>query len=333
MCKVRYISFTICGRGAPDSTGHFNSLQTCIETDLDKHTGEHLVSLVSLVRLKQPTMSLPRAIEKALDLIRFTFPKTISHVAIKPNLCYYWDHSTGETTDPQFVSALIDTIRKKTFPRIKITVVESDASAMRCKYAFKMLGYEKMAQEKSVELVNLTEAESLKVTVNINHRSHEFAVPQIITAADLLINVPKIKYMQQVKMSCALKNIFGCNPYPKKFVYHEWLDEAIVSLNKITKSDLYILDGITVSGTETLRLGLVMASTDPVALDSAAARIAGINPHTVQHIVLAQKEKIGSIDFISRGDELSYFENLFPGKDLKYRMRGLLSTLYNRFLA
>lgn len=291
------------------------------------------MSLVGLVRFEQPAASLQRAIEKVLELIQFEFPKTVRHIVIKPNLCYYWDYSTGETTDPQFVSALIDTIRDKTFPSIKITVVESDASAMRCEYAFRMLGYEKMALEKSVELVNLTEAKALKVTVNVDHHSHEFNVPRIMADADLLINVPKIKYMQQVKMSCALKNVFGCNPYPKKFVYHKWLDEAIVSLNKIMKPDLCVLDGIIVSGIETLKLGLVMASTDPVALDSAAARIAGINPHSVRHIVLAQKEKIGSIDFISKGDNLLHFENLFPRKDMKYRMRGLLSTLYNRLLA
>ena len=41
-----------------------------------------------------------------------------------------------------------------------IAIVESDASAMRCKYAFSMLGYEKLAKEKNVRLVNLSEDES-----------------------------------------------------------------------------------------------------------------------------------------------------------------------------
>ncbi len=290
------------------------------------------MSLVSLVKLEQPR-TLKKAVERSLDLIHYKFSKTARKIVIKPNMCYYWDHSIGETTDPEFVGTLIDVIRHTTSPDVKIYVVESDASAMRCKYAFKMLGYEKMAMENSVELVNLTKGESLKVKVNVGHHSHEFHIPQIIADADLLINVPKIKYMGQVKISCALKNIYGCNPYARKSVYHRWLDEAIVSLNKIMRPNLCLLDGVIVRGIKTFKLGLVMASTDPVAFDAVASRIAGINPYSVRHIMLARKEKIGDVDFIPKGDDLTYFENLFPRKDIKHRMRGFLFTIYSRFLA
>lgn len=289
------------------------------------------MSLVSLVKLEQPNMSLEGTIQKSLDLIKYEFNKSIRNIVIKPNLCFYWDYSTGQTTDPKFVSALVDVIRSGTSPGVKISVVESDASAMRCKYAFKMLGYEKMATEKSIELVNLTDGKTLKTTANINNHSREFHVPQTIADADLLINVPKIKYMQQVTISCALKNIYGCNPYPKKFIYHERLDEAIVSLNKIMKPHLCILDGIRVTGIRAQKLGLVMASTDPVAFDAAASRIAGINPHSIGHIVLACKEKLGNIDFIVKGDNFAYFESLFPRKNMKYKVRGMLSAAYSRF--
>ena len=73
-------------------------------------------------------------------------------------MCYYLDCSTGETTDPKFVGAFIDLIREKISPDLDIAIVESDASAMKCKYAFRMLGFEKLAQEKNVRLLNLSEA-------------------------------------------------------------------------------------------------------------------------------------------------------------------------------
>ena len=42
-----------------------------------------------------------------------------------------------------------------------------------------------------------------------------------VQEADLKINVCKIKYsLESIKITCALKNVFGCNPYPKKFKYH-----------------------------------------------------------------------------------------------------------------
>ena len=289
------------------------------------------MSLVSLVKFDEQSMSLQQAIEKSLDLIHFQFNPKVQKIAIKPNLCYYWDYSTGETTNPKFVSALIDVIRNRASPKVEISVVESDASAMKCKYAFRMLGYEKMAKEKRVKLVNLTNVQAEKVKVNIRNETHQFYVPRTIAEANMLINVPKIKYMLGVKVSCALKNIYGCNPYPQKYKYHKWLDEAIVSLNKIIKPGLCIIDGIIVKGIRTLKLGLIIASTDPVAIDAAASEIAGINTHSVKYLELASKEKIGNINFIPKGEPLDYFKKLFPRKNTNYRTREFLSKLYSRF--
>jgi len=290
------------------------------------------MSLVSLVKL-EPEMVLNNTIEEAVDLIQFKFSESISNIVIKPNLCYYWDYSTGLTTSPKFISAIIDFIRSKIPHTVKITIVESDASAMKCEYAFTMLGYKKMAKEKSVKLVNLTEDKATETSVDVNNSSHEFLVPQTITEADLLINAPKIKYMPGVNISCALKNIYGCNPYPKKFEYHPWLDEAIVCLNKIMKPDLCLLDGIIVKGVQAFKLGLIMASADPVAMDAAASRIAGTNPQSVKHIVLASKEGLGSLEFNNRGVELDYFRNLFPERKTKHKIKELLSRSYNKLFA
>jgi len=229
------------------------------------------------------------------------------------------------------VAAIIDIVRKRVSPTIDISVVESDASAMKCKYAFRMLGYEKMAEEKKVDLVNLSEDYAEDTKVKVGDSTFEFSIPRTLAEADIFINVPKIKYMQQVKISCALKNIYGCNPYPKKFKYHKHLDEVIVALNKIMKPHLTILDGIIVSGINTRKLGLVMASTDPVAIDAAAARIAGIDPHSLKYLQLASREKIGSLDFAAKGETLDYFKQLFPRKTTRYKARELLSRLYFRF--
>ena len=144
---------------------------------------------------------------------------------------------------------------------------------MKCKYAFKTLGYEKMAGDKKVKLVNLTDDNIESANITVRKRSFQFSLPRCIAKADLFINVPKMKYMAGTKFSGSLKNIFGCNPYPKKYRYHKWLDETIVGLNKIMKTDLSLIDGPILRGVHPKKLGLLMASTDPVALDSSAARI------------------------------------------------------------
>lgn len=281
------------------------------------------LSVISVVKVKDS--DLKKATENSLNLINYNFPNHIKNIIIKPNMCYYWDYSTGQTTDPKFVVALIMLLREKISQDLNISIVESDASAMKCKYAFKFLGYEKLAKSHNVKLVNLSEDKGEKVRVSVQGEDFEFALPETIKEADLRINVPKIKYMSYTKISCSLKNIFGCNPEPKKFRYHSKIDETLVALNKIMKFNLHILDGIIVAGSHPAKLDLVMASQDPVALDAAAAEIAGINPKTVRHIKLAQKEGIGNITYISKGENPKAFAKIFPKKKLKQKV---LSSAY-----
>jgi uncharacterized protein (DUF362 family) len=233
-------------------------------------------------------------------------------------MCYYWDSTTGQTTDPNFVAALIELIREKTAHTSKISVIESDASAMKCKFAFKMLGYEKLSQDYEVPLVNLSEDKSNLTQVNVGEQRFSLKIPQTIQKADLKINVPKIKYTpRKTKLTCALKNIFGCNPYPKKFRYHPRLEEVVVAINKLMRFDLCLIDGNIVSGSQPRRMGLVMASQDQVAIDVAAAKVAGLNPNTLAYIRLACKEGLGSSSFLSRGLPLDYFRDRYPRKNVK----------------
>jgi uncharacterized protein (DUF362 family) len=269
-----------------------------------------IVSSVSFVQTERP--NIKKAIEDSLNLIGYKFQKNIKKVIIKPNMCYYWDYSTGQTTDPKFVAATIETLREKISKDLDISIVESDASAMKCKYAFKFLGYEKIAEQYNVKLVNLSEVEAEPVKVKAGNQNFDFMLPQIIKNADLRINIPKIKYMVATKITCALKNIYGCNPYPKKFKFHSRLSEAIVALNKVMSFNLCILDGIVVAGSHVTNLGLVMASQDPVAMDTAAAKILGVNPRSVKHITLAEKEDIGKASFTPKGMDLNYFRDKYP---------------------
>jgi uncharacterized protein (DUF362 family) len=281
--------------------------------------GHH--DLVSFIRIEESNVK--KAIEDSLNLIDYQFQKSIKNVVIKPNMCYYWDYSTGQTTDPRFVAALIETLREKISPDIDISIVESDASAMKCRYAFKMLGYERLSQNYHVKMVNLSEDKSSVTEVTAGGQKFRLAIPQTIQNADLKINVPKIKYaMEEIKITCALKNIFGCNPYPKKFKYHSNLSEAIVAINKAMKFDLCIIDGIIVSGVQPTRLDLIMASQDPVAIDSAAAKIAGVNPKTIKYLQLAAQEGLGKINFIQKGAPLEYFRARYPRKGTQKKLVG-----------
>lgn len=274
------------------------------------------MSLVSLVEIQGKRYK--KAIIDSLELIDYAFPKNARNIVIKPNMCYYWDYTTGCTSDPRFVGSMIDVLREQISPKVRITLVESDASAMKCAYAFKMLGFEDLAQEYNVLLVNLCNEKSEKVTTIVGNKSITLKVPQIITEADLRINLTKIKYsMEKIKVTCAMKNIFGCIPYTRKYRYHPILTEVIVAANKLMKFDICLLDGDVAKGVGTRKMGLAMASTDQVALDAVASKIAGVNPKSIRYLKLASKEGLGKLDFTNKGLPWKYFAPRFPRRGMK----------------
>lgn len=275
--------------------------------------------------------SIKAAIERSLANIKFNFRRKIKKLVIKPNMCYYIHPSTGDVTHPCFVSALIDVLRENFAVEYETFIVESDASAMKCRYCFRMLGYDKMAEEKGAKLVNLSQEQSRIVEVRVNNSSFKFYIPEIFYEADFVVNVPKIKYMSGSKITCALKNIFGCNAFAKKSVYHKELDNAIVGINKLVKTNLVVVDGLIVCGKSTKRLDMVMASEDPVAVDSAASKMLGINPNSVGHILTAANEGIGKKEFLPIGDFV-YFKTMFPKRSFKDNARASVASVYMRLL-
>lgn len=288
------------------------------------------MSLVSFVRVHgRNYVSLKRAIEESLKRVQFNCGESADRIVIKPNMCYYYHPSTGEVTDPWFVGVLIDVLRDKFAEDSEIFVVESDASAMRCKHVFRMLGYYRMAEEKGVRLVNLGEEKSRVVDVEVSNVQLKFYVPELFYESDFVVNVPKLKYMHDVKITCALKNMFGCNAFQRKFVYHRALNEAVVGINKLIKTDLVVVDGLVVTGKYTKRLDLVMASEDPVAVDAAASRLMGIDSKSVKQITLASREGVGNSVFSPVGD-FSYFAKEFPKKGMKDNVREAVAGVYLR---
>jgi len=289
------------------------------------------LGLVSFVRAEESTADGVRsAIERSLALIKFGFSKKVNEIVIKPNMCYYYHPSTGQVTDPTFVGAIIDVIREH-FSNPHISIVESDASAMKCKYAFRMLGYDKLAQKKGVELVNLGEVPSRGVDIEIDDCHLNFSIPELFAECDLLINVPKLKYMGTPKITCAMKNMYGCNAYRKKSMYHSVIAEAIVGINKLLKTDLVVVDGIVVFGKEARKLNLVMASTDLVSVDVAAARLMGISPKSVRQLSLAAEEGLGRLDFTPVGD-FSFFQQTYPKRGFRENLRNAMASVYLRVL-
>lgn len=268
---------------------------------------------VSLVKSSNKGAAIKQPLSETLNLIGFKPKSSVNTVAVKVNLCYYWNASTGFTTDPRLVEALIDHLRETYGNDVEIKIVEADASAMQTKYAFPLLGYTRLAEQKKVELLNLSDDVIEEKKVQVNNRKIAFKVPQVLLQSDLFINVPKLKIMRETHITCAMKNIFGCIAYPRKVTYHPFLEEAIVGINKILKPHLNIVDGIVALGRFPVKLNLLIAGEDPFSVDWVAAQVMGYKPSKIKFLNLASKERLGNPEDITVvGERIETFRKDFP---------------------
>ncbi len=236
-----------------------------------------------------------RGIEKCLDSIEFDLPDNNS-LMLKPNMHYYFHPSTGSITNPDTVSALIDVLRKRN-NNLDFTIVESDASAMLTKHSFKILGYERIARNKKVGLLNMSGGEIIKKRVIVRNKELIIPVTRKVLESNLLINIPTLKAHRLTTISCCLKNIFGAISKRFKHSYHvtHALNDAIVAANKVLKSSLCIVDGTYGFGKFPVKNKILLMGTDPVATDSIAAKCMGYNPEKIKHLRLAAEEQVGSM--------------------------------------
>jgi uncharacterized protein (DUF362 family) len=241
---------------------------------------------------------ISEAVSEALDMLNLNLRESVNTVLIKPNLCYYWDYSTGETTDPRVVSAAIDWVRGRLGNDVDVVIAEADASAMRTKYAFKILGYEKLSREKNVKLVNLSEGEIVEKEVSVSGEKLVLPVNKMVLDADLVFNVPKMKSHRVMGFTCALKNIFGAIAKPKKHVYHNKLPRVIIGINKIIETDVVLVDGVIVCGKYPKTIGAIATGNNALATDIVIARAMGFK-HMPEYLNLGAKEGIGDINNIS----------------------------------
>ena len=273
------------------------------------------VVLTSLKANNFSDSEIDAAVANAINRLGFNFKSKIQNVVLKPNLCYYWNYSTGETTDPRVVSAVIDYVRRKTGNDTDISVVEADASAMKTKYSFRVLGYDKLCQAKNVKLENLSQGNIIDVKISVNGREIVLPINEILLKADLIINMPKLKTHNFVGATCALKNMFGAISKPRKYSYHDVISQIIVAINKQVKSHITVVDGLIVRGSHTRKLGVILAGDDPVATDFIAAKIMGFNPRRIPYLNLAVREHIGqvkNIELVEDNVSLQEIKKNFP---------------------
>jgi uncharacterized protein (DUF362 family) len=123
-------------------------------------------------------------------------------------------------------------------------------------------------------------------------------LPNTVLAADLVVSMPKMKTHHWVGATLSMKNLFGTVPgglygWPKNVLHWAGIDECIVDLHTAYPRQFALVDGIVgmegngpIQGTPKAA-GILVAGSDPAAVDATCCRIMRIDPTKVGYLRLS----------------------------------------------
>lgn len=216
-------------------------------------------------------------------------------VFLKPDLSRARHPKEGLTTHPAIVSAVARLVRRR---GARALVGDSPLFLRgRIESVWKATGLLKAARHSRMRLVNLERASTTPVAVGT--RVYYIARPAL--EADLVINLPRLRTSRLCQFSGAVKNMMGVVPgFQKGLLYKrdltmEQVASVMVDVYSAVQPDLTIMDALSHGDhtTEESAGGMLLASTDGVALDVTVARMLGLEPQTVSTVKAASDAGLG----------------------------------------
>jgi len=214
-------------------------------------------------------------------------------VLIKPNYINARHPSTGITTDSRVIEGVVKFLKMHGVEDIIIGEGSGFADTFE---AFKVAGVDAVAERWNVKLVDLNRDEFVEI-----EPKNPLALRKVKIAKTALestiVSVPKLKPHRLARVTLSLKNMIGA--VAPKGSMHNPLSEKIVDLVSIIKPSVAVIDGIIAGeGHETsgnpVVMNIVIAGTDPVAVDAVGSAVMGIPPSTVKHLRLAEERGLGT---------------------------------------
>jgi len=265
-------------------------------------------SKVSIVKYEEPLESVRKVVE--LTNLFEEIPKN-AKVFIKPNIVY-WNAATnfpkwGVITTSRVIEDVIILLKEREIDDISIgegivTVDIKDTET--AKDAFEKLGYNVLKERYGVKTINTFEHKFEKIDLDtgfkVNFNSEALA-------ADIVIDIPVLKTHSQAVVTLGFKNLKGLINYASRKKFHsddpvKDLHHNLAKLPKKLKKVLTIIDGIytlergpAIDG-KAHRKNILVASSDILSADLVGAKLLGIEPPDVPHLVQAAKDRNRPMD-------------------------------------
>jgi uncharacterized protein (DUF362 family)/Pyruvate/2-oxoacid:ferredoxin oxidoreductase delta subunit len=209
-------------------------------------------------------------------------------VLLKVNCLFPSEPEKAVITHPVVVRAVIRVLKDKTS---NIWIGDSPGFGSFLGGA-KKCGYEQVAKEENVGIIEFKEEEDIKYEGALNYKT--FKVDGIVNKADKIINMPKFKTHGLMYMTLAVKNMFGIIPGTGKAGYHfragrdkMLFAKMLVDLYRAKPPAMNIVDGIIgmegngPGGGNPVNAGVIVMGRDGFAVDHVMPQIAGLDPDKV----------------------------------------------------
>jgi uncharacterized protein (DUF362 family) len=216
-------------------------------------------------------------------------------VLIKPNYLNASHPSTGITTDSRVIEGVIKFLKQQEVQEIIIGEGSGFSDTFE---SYRIAGVDSVAKRWNVKLVDLNKDDYVEV-----HPKNPLTLKKVKIAKTALestiISVPKLKLHRIAGVSLSIKNMMGA--MKPKGSMHTHLNSNIVDLASVITPNIAIIDGIIAgegheSSGNPVEMNLVIAGTDPVAVDSVGAAVMMIPPNDVKHLHLAEKKGLGKCE-------------------------------------
>lgn len=233
---------------------------------------------------------------EALAAIGHALPRG-ARVLVKPNILAQNYPVQCATTHPAVIDAVCSLLADS---GCAITIGESSAfwQPGHTRRAFKTSGIAAVAKKYGAAIVAFEEDGGKLYRREENLALRDALLTRRLDETDFLVNVPKLKTHSFLRMSGAVKNLFGLVPGGAKYENHfvgdytrEAFGEKLADIAALVPRGLTVMDAIWgLEGFGPAAIGtpkdteLLIVSDNPFAVDCVAARVIGLDPMAVKSV-------------------------------------------------
>ncbi|MGA9120743.1 MAG: DUF362 domain-containing protein, partial [Bacteroidota bacterium] len=251
------------------------------------------------VRGGEPAAMFDQAIEAYGGMKMFV--KKGQRVLVKPNIGWDVDPERAGNTHPALVKRVIE----HAFNAGAKEVFVFDHTCDNWTQCYKNSGIERAVKDAGGKIVTGgSEGNYQEVAVPRGKQLTRAKVHEQLLQADVFINVPVLKQHEASRLTIGMKNLMGV-VWDRGYWHRNDLHQCIADFSTYRKPDLIVVDAYNVmkqngprgvSPADVVRMKAQLISTDPVAVDVAAAKLFGADPSDIRYIANAVALGVGSAD-------------------------------------